>query len=87
MSNKNEIIKLNQELTQKACDVLKGKTIVAVGYVPDNFMQAQGWWKRPVFFKLNDGTVFIPFADDEGNDGGSLFYYKGEDSGLIPTSL
>jgi hypothetical protein len=71
----------------KAQFVLKGKTIVDVFYMSaddadDNF----GWYKRPVVMRLNDGTELIVSADDEGNDGGSLFYTtKEEPNGVLPT--
>jgi hypothetical protein len=32
-----------------------------------------GWSGRPIAFQLNDGNWIYPSADDEGNEGGSLF--------------
>jgi hypothetical protein len=72
---------------KKAKSVLEGKTIIDVFYMSagdadDNF----GWYKRPVVMRLNDGTELIVSADDEGNDGGSLFYTtKEEPNGVLPT--
>jgi hypothetical protein len=66
----------------KAKEVLKGKTIVDVRYLNDKEMEMMGWHKRPICFFLNDGTSCILSMDDEGNDGGSLFY--GQD-GVLPT--
>jgi hypothetical protein len=71
-----------QRWTKVAQDVLKGKTIVDVRYLNDEEMKMMGWYKRPICFFLNDGTSCILSADDEGNDGGVLFY--GE-SGVLPT--
>jgi hypothetical protein len=68
--------------TKVAQDVLKGKTIVDVRYLNDEEMKMMGWYKRPIVFFLNDGTHCILSADDEGNDGGVLFY--GE-NGVLPT--
>jgi hypothetical protein len=68
--------------TEKAQEVLKGKTIVDVRYLNDEEMEMMGWYKRPIVFTLNDGTHCILSADDEGNDGGSLFY---GDNGVLPT--
>jgi hypothetical protein len=36
--------------------------------------EGMGWYKRPIVFKLNDGTVCYLSCDDEGNDGGALFF-------------
>ena len=45
-------------------------------------MEDMGWYKRPIAFFLNDGTSCILSCDDEGNDGGVLFY---NESGVLPT--
>jgi hypothetical protein len=77
---------IKSELTTKwtkiAQDALKGKTITDVRYLNDSEMEMMGWYKRPIVFFLNDGTHCILSSDDEGNEGGSLFY--GED-GVLPT--
>jgi hypothetical protein len=67
--------------TTKAKEVLQGKTIVEVRYLNDEEMEMMGWYKRPICFFLNDGTNCILSCDDEGNDGGVLFY--GSD-GVLP---
>lgn len=67
---------------KKAAHVLKGKKIVEARYLNDQEMTMMGWYKRPLCFFLDDGTSCILSADDEGNDGGSLFY--GSD-GVLPT--
>jgi len=64
-----------------ASKVLLGKTIVDVRYLNDKEMEMMGWYSRPVCFFLNDGTSCILSSDDEGNDGGVLFY--GE-NGVLP---
>lgn len=66
----------------EAQKVLKGKTIIEARYLNDKEMEMMGWYKRPLCFFLNDGTSCILSADDEGNDGGVLFY--GE-NGVLPT--
>ena len=63
-------------------DVLKGRTIVDVRYLNDEEMEMMGWYKRPVCFFLDNGVSCILSSDDEGNDGGVLFY--GSD-GVLPT--
>lgn len=66
----------------EAKKVLQGKTIVEARYLNDEEMEMMGWNKRPLCFFLNDGTSCILSADDEGNEGGVLFY---GDSGVLPT--
>lgn len=66
----------------KAKQVLTGRTIVEARYLNDEEMKMMGWWKRPLCFFLNDGTTCILSADDEGNDGGVLFY---NENGVLPT--
>jgi hypothetical protein len=81
MSNLKEQ-EVNSHWTKVAKRVLEGKTIVEVRYLNDEEMEMMGWYKRPVCFQLNDGTNCILSMDDEGNDGGVLFY--GSD-GVLPT--
>jgi hypothetical protein len=48
-------------------------------------MELMGWYKRPICFELDNGTLCIPSMDDEGNDGGSLFYQeKGKELDVLP---
>ena len=63
-------------------DVLKGRTIVEVRYLNDEEMEMMGWYNRPICFFLDNGVSCILSSDDEGNDGGVLFY--GSD-GVLPT--
>lgn len=77
--SKQELV---QEWTNKAKQVLEGKTIKEVRYLKDEEMEMMGWFKRPVCFFLNDGTSCILSMDDEGNDGGVLFYGR---DGVLPT--
>ena len=66
---KNETEHWNNE----AKKTLLGKRIVDVRYLTDAEMEVLGWTKRPVYFKLDDGTFCFISMDDEGNNGGSLF--------------
>lgn len=74
--------KILKQWTDEAKKVLEGKTITEVRYLNDEEMEMMGWYKRPVCFFLNDGTSCILSCDDEGNDGGVLFYGK---DGVLPT--
>lgn len=71
-----------QHWNDKAREVLKGKTIVEARYLNDQEMEMMAFDKRPLCFFLNDGTSCILSADDEGNDGGVLFYGA---NGVLPT--
>lgn len=58
----------------RAKEVLLGKTIVSVNYMTKEDADSMGWYKRPIIFKLNDGKICYLSCDDEGNDGGALFF-------------
>jgi hypothetical protein len=68
--------------TSTAKQVLEGRTIKEVRYLNDEEMEMMGWYKRPVCFILDNGEYCILSCDDEGNDGGVLFYGK---DGVLPT--
>jgi hypothetical protein len=70
---------------EKSNSVLKGRTIVKVRYLNDEEMELMGWYKRPICFVLDNGTLCIPSMDDEGNNGGSLFYQEqGKELDVLP---
>ena len=52
---------------------LVGKTIKDCRYMTDKEMQESGWYKSPLVIIFTDGTAMYASADDEGNDGGSIF--------------
>jgi hypothetical protein len=68
--------------TKVAKRVLEGKTIVEVRYLNDEEMEQLGFYKRPICFILDDETICTLSMDDEGNDGGVLFYGN---NGVLPT--
>jgi hypothetical protein len=67
--------------TKVAQSVLLGRTITEVRYLNDEEMEMMGWDKRPVCFTLDNGQYCILSCDDEGNDGGVIFYGK---DGVLP---
>jgi len=81
MTKKRDLTKKWTEFAKKR---LVGKEIVAVEYLTDKEIQDIGWYKRPVAFKLNDGSWVYPQCDDEGNDGGVLYYHNEDDSQVFP---
>ena len=71
----SEIEENNLELRwlERINKLLIGKKIVRVVYMSKKLAEEQGWYKRPIQIRLNDGTWLTPSMDDEGNDGGALF--------------
>ena len=67
-------VKLENYWTKLAGNVLLGKKIVHVKYMSEEEAEEFGWDYRPVAFKLDDGTWVVAQSDDEGNDGGVLYY-------------
>jgi CO dehydrogenase/acetyl-CoA synthase beta subunit len=75
---KNQLI---EQWTKTAKEVLEGRTIKEVRYLNDEEMKMMGWYKRPICFFLDNGESCILSCDDEGNDGGVLFYGR---DGVLP---
>jgi hypothetical protein len=80
------------ELTVKMCTttaqrVLLGRTIKKVRYMTEKEANHLMWNKRPLVIELDNGTIAYFSMDDEGNDGGSLFYLDNVGKGwdVIPT--
>ena len=75
---------LTNEWTTEAEKILLNKRIIKVEYMSlkeaDNYM----WNNRPITFILEDGTRIIAQMDDEGNDGGVLWYGTEDDEGVLP---
>lgn len=65
---------------------LKGKTIKNVSWLGDKDMKELMWYKRPVVIEFTDGSFLIPQSDDEGNDGGSMYYGGKEGHEIIYVS-
>lgn len=67
---------INEYWEELANDVLLNKKIVKVEYLSKENTNKYGWYKRPVIFWLDDGTHIQVQCDDEGNDGGVLYYIR-----------
>ena len=72
---------IKEQWTDTAKKVLQGRTIKVVRYLDDEEMAMMGWTKRPVCFFLDNGECCVLSCDDEGNDGGVLFYGR---NGVLP---
>jgi hypothetical protein len=82
MQTKTEI---ETRWTAYAKKALLGRKIVRVRYLSDEEMEDMGWDSKPIVLELDNGTLMFPSADDEGNDGGAMFYCSEEDpNGVIP---
>lgn len=67
---------------EKAKEVLVGRKIVDARYTTDEEREMMGWRSSSLCFLLDDGTSCMLSMDDEGNDGGVLFYSP---NGIFPT--
>ena len=76
----------NQEcMEEKARKLFEGKKIVSVRYMTEKEAEENDMDARPLFFKLNDGTIVIPLSDDdEGNNGGAFQLIKKDQTYLLP---
>lgn len=59
---------LAKRLTQR----LAGRKIKCVRYALDDEVKAMGFHDAPVIIELDDGNIFYPLSDDEGNGPGAL---------------
>ena len=75
---------LTDRWNKQAKKVLLGKKIVQVKYVDSEEAEKYMWYNRPITFLLDDGTRIIAQMDDEGNDGGGLWYGTQDDEGVLP---
>ena len=75
---------LTKDWTVFAKKRLVGKKIVSVEYMSNQEIKNIGWHKRPVCLGLDDGSWIYPQMDDEGNDGGVLYYHNEDDSQVFP---
>ena len=58
----------------KKFNYLIGKEIKEIRYMTKEEIEEWGWYKRPLVIFFTDNSFIIPQSDDEGNDGGALFY-------------
>ena len=61
---------------------LTGKTIAIVRYMTEAECTKLMWDKRPLLIRFTDGSYIRPQSDDEGNDGGAM-YYEGDTGGVL----
>jgi hypothetical protein len=61
---------------------LTGKTIATVRYMSEAECEKLMWHSRPLLIRFTDGSYIIPQSDDEGNDGGAI-YYEGDTGAVL----
>lgn len=64
---------------------LTGKTIASVRYMTEQECKGLMWYKRPLVIRFTDGSYIIPQMDDEGNDGGAMYYQDDAQESIIYT--
>ena len=67
-------LEFTKSIQPKLNEVLKDRTIAAVRYMSQGEAKSMSWDKRPLVLHLDNGTLLFISKDDEGNNGGSLFY-------------
>jgi hypothetical protein len=72
-----------QKHLKKFNEYLRGKTVKNVSFLSVSETEDLMWYKRPVVIEFTDGSYIIPQCDDEGNDGGSLYYQDNKTSDVI----
>ena len=75
---------LSDRWNKQAKKVLLGRKIVQVKYIDTEEAKSYMWNNRPVSFMLDDGTRLMVQMDDEGNDGGALWYGNKDGEDLLP---
>ena len=63
---------------------LVGRTITGVRYLDAGETGLLGIAHQPVCLQLDDGALFWPMADAEGNDAGALFIQAGAKTTTLP---
>lgn len=71
-------------MNNKKVQFLVGKTIKQVRYLYES--ETPEWWSStPIVIEFTDGSILIPQADDEGNDGGAMLYQDETTEKIINT--
>ena len=84
MEKNNVTRNLPEYWNEKARDILLKRKIVDVEYMGVEEARDYDWYSRPVCIVLDNGTRLILQADDEGNDGGALWYGTGKEQDVLP---
>jgi len=75
---------MRKDWTDLAAKYLVGKKIVAVRYLDKTDLKTLGWDSSTVVLQLDDGSIWFPSQDDEGNGPGALFGQLNDTSITLP---
>lgn len=64
---------------------LVGKKITSIRHMTERESDNLGFSKKSVVIILDDGTLLVPIADDEMNDGGAMLLLNKSEFYTIPT--
>ena len=71
MSQKRE--ELEKTWAKTASTFLVDRTIKSVRYLNQKELDNLGWNTATIVLELDDGSLWFPSRDEEGNDAGALF--------------
>lgn len=66
-------------------DFLVGKKIRRVYQMSEADAEALAWYQKPFIIEFTDGSILIPQSDNEGNNGGAMWYQDDMKDELIYT--
>lgn len=84
-------LEVEKHWTKQAEAILVNRKIVKVEYLSQDECENTGWYSRPLVIFLDNGTHIVIQSDDEGNDGGAIYYDctkgnpKSNSLGVLPT--
>jgi len=81
---KDQTTNTDQYWPEFAASHLAGRTITTVRYMSQEEADLCGFNSRAVVLQLDDGSVWFPSMDDEGNDAGALFGQKNQEAITLP---
>jgi len=75
----------DDSLEKKYTKLFKGKKISLARYMTREEAEEFGWTKIPLVLFFSDNSLIVFQTDEEGNNGGSAYYQKGDSYQIIPT--
>lgn len=69
---------------QDAKSTLEGRTIRSARYMTRQEADEMGWAHRPLVLFLDNGALFCPAQDEEGNDAGVFFISGANGRAMFP---
>jgi hypothetical protein len=83
MTTKQDYLKKMQEYhieqLELAKKIFEGKRIKQIRYATEEETEALGWSDDVIIFETEDGTLFYPSQDSEGNGPGVMFVQEALD--------